>query len=80
MAKKRLNLTVVVEEDLLREARAVAARRRTSVNEMMRSFLKDVVSQEGRRLAAFERIKPLLDQPAVVLGTPRPSRDELHER
>ena len=30
---------------------------------------------------AFERIKPLLlDRPVVVLGTPRPSRDELHER
>lgn len=35
---------------------------------------------ENPRLAAFERIKPLLDQPAVVPATPRPTRDELHER
>jgi Family of unknown function (DUF6364) len=80
MAMKRLNLTLVVEEELLREARAVAARRRTSVNEMVREFLEDVVGQEGRRLAAMERIQPLLDRPAVHLGQPRPSRDELHER
>jgi hypothetical protein len=77
---KRLNLTLVVAEDLLREARALAARRRTSVNEMVREFLEDVVSQEGRRLAALERIQPLLDRPAVHLGYPRPTRDELHER
>jgi len=77
---KRLNLTLVVEEELLREARALAARRRTSVNEMVREFLEDVVGQEGRRLAAMERIQPLLDRPAVHLGRSRPSRDELHER
>lgn len=77
---KRLNVTLVVEEDLLREARALAARRRTSVNEMVREFLKQLVSQESRRLAAWERIRPLLDSPPVHLGGPRPSRDELHER
>lgn len=77
---KRLNVTLVVEEDLLLEARAVAARRRTSVNEMVRGFLKDVVSQEGRRLAALERILPLLNAPPVQLSEARPSRDELHER
>lgn len=77
---KRLNMTLVVEEDLLREARAVAARRRTSVNEMVREFLKDVVSRESRRLAALERIQSLLEKPAVHLGESRPTRDELHER
>ncbi|MFL6237320.1 MAG: hypothetical protein ACJ76N_29615 [Thermoanaerobaculia bacterium] len=77
---KRLNVTLVVEEDLLREARAVAAQRRTSVNEMFRQFLKDVVGEESRRHAALERIQPLLDHPSVHLGGPRPSRDELHER
>jgi hypothetical protein len=80
MAAKRLNMTLVVEEDLLREARAVAARRRTSVNEMVRGFLKDVVSQESRRLAALERIQSFLDRPSVHLGGARPSRDQLHER
>jgi hypothetical protein len=77
---KRLNVTLVVEEDLLRAARAVAAQWRTSVNEMFRQFLKDVVSEESRRHAALKRIQPLLDHPSVHLGGPRPSRDELQER
>src|SRR5690349_770017 len=79
-AMRRLNVTLAIEEELLNEARAVAAKRRTSVNEMVREFLKDVVSQESRRLAALERIQPFLDRPSVRLGSPRPSRDELHER
>lgn len=73
-------MTLVVEEDLLREARSVAARRRTSVNEMVRQFLQDVVSRESRRLAALEQIQAFLDRPPVHLGGPRPSRDKLHER
>lgn len=80
MAVRRLNVTLVVEEDLLREARALAAQRRTSINEMVRQFLKDLVGQENRRLAALERIQSLLDRPSVHLGGSRPSRDELHER
>ena len=77
---KRLNLTLVVEQDLLREARAVAARRRTSVNELVREFLERMISEESRRTAALERIRPLLDHPSVHLGAPRATRDELHER
>lgn len=46
----------------------------------MREYLMDVVGQERRRLAAMERIKSLLDHPAVHLGQPRPSRYELHKR
>jgi hypothetical protein len=38
------------------------------------------VSQTSQRLAALERIQPLLDRPPVQLDEPRPSRDELHER
>ena len=78
MAPKRLNL--VVDEDLLREARAVASRRRTSVNEMVLEFLNQLVRQESQRAAALQRIQPLLDSCPVHLGAVRPSRDELHER
>ncbi len=77
---KRLNVTLVVEEDLLREARAVAARQHTSVNEMVRLYLQEVVGQESRRRAAFERIQHFLEHPKVHIGGPLPSRDELHER
>lgn len=79
-AMGRLNMTLAIEEELLDAARAVAAERHTSVNEMVRLYLSQVVGEDRRRQAAWERIKGLVEQPPVVLGGPRPSRDELHER
>jgi hypothetical protein len=76
----RLNVTLAIEEELLQAARAVAAQQHTSVNEMVRGYLRQVVGEDRRRNAAWERIRNLVEQPPVVLGGPRPSRDELHER
>lgn len=80
LTMRRLNVTLAIEEDLLLAARAVAAKRHTSVNDMVRQYLKQLVGQEGRRKAALERIQGLLEQPAVHFGGPLPDRDELHER
>lgn len=80
LSMKRVNVTLAIEEDLLQEARAVAARSHTSVNEMVRHYLQQVVGKEQRRLAALDRIRGLLDRPPVTIGGRLPSRDELHER
>ncbi len=77
---KRVNLTLVIEEDLLQEARAVAAKSHTSVNELVRHYLQQIVGKEQRRLAALDRIRGLLDRPSVTIGGRLPNRDELHER
>ncbi|HEX7182412.1 MAG TPA: DUF6364 family protein [Thermoanaerobaculia bacterium] len=77
---KRLNVTLAIEEDLLQEARAVAARQHTSVNEMVRQYLSQVVGQERRRHAAWERIRGFVEEPSVQIGGPLPKRDELHAR
>jgi hypothetical protein len=77
---KRVNVTLAIEEDLLQEARAVAARSHTSVNEMVRNYLQQVVGKEQRRLAAFDRIRGLLERPSVTIGGRLPNRDELDEK
>ncbi len=40
------NITLAIDEDLLQRARVIAAIRRTSVNEMVREFLRREVSRE----------------------------------
>lgn len=74
------NLTVTLDEELLLEARVLAARRRTSVNEMVRRHLEGIVGEERRRLAAWERVRPLVERPKAVIGGALPSREEIHER
>lgn len=46
---KRLNVTLALDEDLLQEACAIAARRHTSVNEMIRQYLSRIAGQERQR-------------------------------
>lgn len=62
----RLNVTLAIEEELLQAARAVAAQRQTSVNDMVRQYLKQVVGEDRRRRAAWEQIRGLMEQPPVA--------------
>lgn len=75
----RQPLAINIEQELLEEAHAVAMRRRTSVTEMVRQFLKQVVRQERQRLEAWRDVKWMLEKPCVRLGEPFP-RGERHER
>jgi hypothetical protein len=76
----RQSVTLTIEPELLEEAHAVALRRHTSVNEMVRQYLKQVVRQERSRLEAWHDVRKLLDKPAVRLGGGLPERGGRHER
>ncbi len=70
------NLTLAIEDDLLREARKLAVDRDTTVNQLVREFFQETVRQATNRAAARER---LLSRriPAVPITW---MRDELYER
>jgi len=76
----RQSVTLTIEQELLEEAHAVAVRRHTSVNEMVRQYLKQVVRQERSRLEAWHDVRKLLDKPPVRLGESLPGRGGRHER
>jgi hypothetical protein len=76
----RQNVTLTIEQELLEEAHAVAVRRHTSLNEMVRQYLKQIVRQERSRLEAWHDVQKLLDKPAVRLGEALPPRGGRHER
>ena len=78
MTRQRVVLSI--EQDLLDEAHAVAVRRHTSVNEMVRQYLKQVVRQERQRLEAWRDVQRLLDKPPARLGPGLPGRGDRHER
>lgn len=76
------NITLSLPEDDLREARILAARRGTSVSQMLARMLSDLVEQEtgydGARERSLNRMREGTD-----LGTGGHigwSRDSLHER
>jgi predicted transcriptional regulator len=76
----RRNITVTLDEDLIRKVRMLAARRNRSISALLREELSRLVAEDeayaAARRAALERLR----RGAHLGGGPLPARDELHER
>lgn len=80
MEKAKQNVTLVIEESLLLAARRVALERRTSVNQLVREYLSDLVEESGRRRLARARLKSAFANGLVRIGDRTWTRDDLYER
>ncbi|MGM0578066.1 MAG: hypothetical protein ACQEXJ_20245 [Myxococcota bacterium] len=79
MSRKR-NITIRVDEDLLREARVIAAREESSVSRMLADLLEEHIRTERGYERARARAMARLEEGWSLGWTPAASRDELHER
>ena len=73
------NVTIALEESLLREARRIAADRSTTLNAMIRGFLEEVARHESRAVKARRRIVELCRETQAEVGPRTWARDEVHE-
>lgn len=80
MEKAKHNLTLVVEEDLLLAAKKVALDQRTSVNQLVREHLEDLVRQHGRRKLAQATLREAMKTGLFDVFEPTRSRDDLYQR
>ena len=80
MNQKPHNLTLAIDEELLREARKVALDQRTSVNQLVRDFLTKLVDQQSARSTARARLRNAFATGLVQVGERDWTRDELYER
>jgi hypothetical protein len=74
------NVTLRVDDELLREARVLAARQGTSLSRLMADQLEKLVQVEARYEAARRRALRRLAAGYDLGFEPPRSRDELHER
>ena len=74
------NLTLTIDEDLLRAARKLALDRNTSVNQMIREYLTAVVNDASDSKALARRFEELARQSPARIGDAAWTRDEIHER
>ena len=79
MAKKR-NLTLAFDEDLLIRARISAAKRQTSLTNLIRRMIQELVATDQQRSRALSRLKSRMRNPRIQVGKSRWTRDEFHER
>lgn len=74
------NVTLAIDESLLREARRIAADRSTTLNAMIREFLEELAERESKAARARERIVDLCRNSHAEVGPRAWTRDDLHER
>ena len=73
------NITLAIEPNLLKKARAIAARRGRSVSALLADELRELVAEDARYATARKRALAALCSPLSLGGTPL-TRNELHER
>ncbi|MDQ3460625.1 MAG: DUF6364 family protein [Deinococcota bacterium] len=74
------NLTITIEDDLLKRARIRAVEQNTSVNAVLRDYLEQYAGLKARREAASQAILALSKTAQSEHSGERWTRDELHER
>ena len=74
------NITLSVDEAVIRTVRLYAAERESSVNALVREFLANLARREDRARGARQRIRELSKQSAARIGSRSWTREDLHER
>lgn len=79
MAAKQ-NITVAIEPALLKQARAIAARRGRSVSALLADELRDLVAEDRAYNAAHQSAKAMLKTGFPLDGARMHDRNEVHDR
>lgn len=74
------NVTLSVDEDVLVRVRRYAVERRSSVNALVREYLRTLAEKEDRAQSARKRLRELSRSSRARLGPRSWTRDDLHER
>ncbi len=64
----------------MREARKIALDRNTSVNQLVREFLEQLVSENNRQKHALRNIEEFWRTHSIEVGPITWTRDDLHDR
>jgi hypothetical protein len=74
------NVTVSLEQQTIRKARILAAKRGTSISGLLAGQIEALIGDDEAYEQAERRALALLDRGFHLGGVIRASRDELHER
>jgi len=74
------NITLSVDDDVLSAARRRAAERNSTVNALVREYLRNLAQQDDRARRARARLKQLSARSQGRLGKKNWTRDALHDR
>jgi Family of unknown function (DUF6364) len=74
------NVTLSIDEKVLDEARVYAAKRKTTVNALVRDYLTRIASEEDRVAQARKELRELAKRSTAEVGPITWTRDSLYDR
>ncbi len=75
------NITISIDDDLLKRARKIAIDRDTSFNGLVREYVASLVTRElRRRELQMDELDRLFEESTAVVGPVTWTRNDLHER
>jgi plasmid stability protein len=74
------NLTIAVDDDLLKRARLRAVEQGTSVNALVRGYLEDYVGSRERQREAVKRLLAAARKSTAGSGGRKWKREDLYDR
>lgn len=74
------NVTLSIEEDDLKQARIKALQEGTSLNAVMRDFIKQYINRDQHYQQLTERLLKRMDETNLVQGGRDWTREDLYER
>jgi len=74
------NLTLAIEDEVLETARRLALERGTTLDQLVRDHLAELVKRESQRRAAAERLKRAMREELVEVGPRNWAREDLYGR
>ncbi len=75
------NVTMSFDDSLLKKARRIAVDKDTTLTELIRSYLQELVEREEvTKEFAIAELETLFERSKASVGSKRWTRDELHER
>lgn len=74
------NLTIAIEDDVLKKARVKAVEDGTSVNAVVRDFLREYTGNGSERVESAKRLIALAHEHATEVGPITWKREDLYDR
>ena len=78
--EEKQNVTISLSRQILKKVKILAARRETSISELLAQEIESLVGEEEAYERAERQALALLDKGFHLGGVIRATRDELHER
>lgn len=74
------NLTLVLDSELLKAARKIALDRDTSVNQLVRDYLAQLIEETDHRKQTVGKLQEIFRNSTYEIGEKTWTRDDLYDR